>query len=198
MPDCSTIQKSLAWCQGRPQYAGIRRRLYFVDRRDIVQWPTLPRDANGRVQDATYEGVFILAADKEWQYIDIVPDRSQLTSETQGEYPAVVQMNRLVAVHPGIEEEATELAALMNQAECVFVVEDMNGDMRVVGHQHYPVKVTVAQDVGQWAGSAPSTTITVEAADDVPAPVYNGLFVLDGREYEMAPSDTTPPSFTQL
>lgn len=198
MPDCSSIQKSLAWCQGRPQYAGIRRRLYFIDKKNIVQWPKLPRDSNGRPQGATYDGIFILATDKEWLYIDILPEKSQLTSEPQGEYPAQTQLNKLVAVHPGIEEEATEFAALMNQADSVFLVEDMQGLLRVVGHEHYPVKVTVAQDAGQWGGSAPSTTITVEAADDVPAPVYGGIFIVDGHEITMTPAASTPSSFTQL
>ena len=111
MPDCSSIQKSLAWCQGRPQYAGIRRRLYYAAKANIVGWPQLPRDGQGRPAGATYDGIFVLATDKEWQYIDILPEKSQLTSETQGEYPMQSQLNKLVAVHPGIEEEATEFAA---------------------------------------------------------------------------------------
>ena len=172
--------------------------MYFIDKKNIVQWPKLPRDSNGRPQGATYDGIFILATDKEWLYIDILPEKSQLTSEPQGEYPAQTQLNKLVAVHPGIEEEATEFAALMNQADSVFLVEDMQGLLRVVGHEHYPVKVTVAQDAGQWGGSAPSTTITVEAADDVPAPVYGGIFIVDGHEITMTPAASTPSSFTQL
>ena len=198
MPDCSSIQKSLAWCQGRQQFAGMRRRLYFIDKKNIMLWPKLPRDSNGRPLGAAYNGVFVLATDTEWQYIDILLERSQLTSDPQGEYPAQMQLNKLVAVHPGVGEEATEFAALVNAADCVFIVEDMQGNLRVVGHEHYPVKVTVAQDEGQWAGSAPSTIITVEAADDVPAPVYGGIFVVEGREIVMTPAATTPSSFTQL
>ena len=119
MPDCSSIQKSLAWCQGRQQFAGMRRRLYFIDKKNIMLWPKLPRDSNGRPLGAAYNGVFVLATDTEWQYIDILPERSQLTSDPQGEYPAQMQLNKLVAVHPGVGEEATEFAALVNAADCV-------------------------------------------------------------------------------
>ena len=198
MPDCSSIQKSLAWCQGRPQYAGIRRRLYYAAKANIVGWPKLPHDANGRPTGATYEGVFILATDKEWQYIDILPEKSQLTSEPQGEYPMQSQLNKLVAVHPGVEEEATEFAAYIAGNDCVFLVEDMQGVLHVVGHEHYPMKVTVAQDSGQGPTGSTATTITVEASDDVPAPVYNGLLIAEDRELTMPPANYTPNSFTQI
>ncbi len=172
MPDCSIIQKSLAWCQGKPQYAGIRRRLFFTARANIVEWPTLPKDDSGRVTSAVYQGQFILKANTEWLFVDILPDKSQLTSEAQGEYPSQTQLNKLVAVHPGIEADATAAAAWFNNNETVFLVEDIAGNVRVVGHKDYPIKVTVSQDVGQGITGSANTTITVEASDDVPAPFY--------------------------
>lgn len=198
MPDCSSIQKSLAWCQGRPQYAGIRRRLYYAAKANIVGWPQLPRDGQGRPAGATYDGIFVLATDKEWQYIDILPEKSQLTSETQGEYPMQSQLNKLVVVHPGIEEEATEFAAYIAGNDCVFLVEDMQGLIHVVGHEHFPLKVSVSQDTGQGPTGNTSTTITVEATDEVPAPIYEGLLVIEDREMTMAPANYTPSSFTQI
>ena len=200
MPDCSSIQKSLAWCHGRPQYAGIRRRLYFTARSNIVKWPTLPKDDNGRPLSAVYDGEFKLAADKEWLYLDVLPDKSQLTSEAQGEYPAQSQLNKLVAVHPGIEIDATAAAAWLNNNETVFMIEDMSGNLRVVGHEHYPIKVTVTQDVGQGITGSASTTITVEASDDVPAPFYHydGFFVTGDGQAAMYVAEATPETFTQL
>ncbi len=200
MPDCSSIQNSLAWCQGRPQYAGIRRRLYFTARANIVSWPTLPKDDNGRVTSAVYDGEFVLAADATWMYIDILPDKSQLTSEAQGEYPAQSQLNKLVAVHPGIELDATEAAAWFNNNESVFMVEDMNGEFRILGNENYPIKVSVAQDVGQGITGNPSTTITVEASDDVPAPFYRftGLFKKIDDTAEMFIIGDAPDSFIQI
>jgi hypothetical protein len=200
MPDCSSIQKSLAWCQGRPQYTGIRRRLYFTARSNIVTWPTLEKDSNGRVLSAVYDGDFILAADKEWLYMDILPDKSQLTSEAQGEYPAQSQLNKLVAVHPGIGLDAAEAAAWFNNNETVFLVEDMSGNMRVVGHKDYPIKVTVTQDTGQGITGSAGTTITVEASDDVPAPFYHyeGLFMTGDGRAVMYAVEATPETFTQI
>jgi hypothetical protein len=179
MPDCSSIQKSLAWCQGRPQYAGIRRRLYFTARANILSWPTLGKDANGRVLSAAYDGEFVLAADKEWLYIDIIPDKSQLTSEAQGEYPSQTQLNKLVAVHPSVGAEASAAAAYLNNNDNVFIVEDMRGLRRVVGSEKWLTKTTVAQDLGQGATGTASTTINVEATDECPAPFYIGDIVTE-------------------
>jgi len=194
MPDCSNIQQSLAWCQGRPQYAGMKRRLYFTARSNILVWPELPMNADGQPQSALYAGLFVLKADAEWLYVDILPDKSQLTSEPQGEYPSQTQLNKLVAVHPGIELDATQAAAWFNNNETVFLVEDMSNNIHVVGHKHYPIKVTVSQDTGQGITGSASTTITVEATDVVPAPIYQymGLDSHEEGTFTMEASELTP------
>ena len=174
MPDCSSIQKSLAWCQGRPELPGVKRRIYYVSKYDILQWPVLQHDANGRLLSASYTGNFVLRADVKWKYIDILPDKSQLTSEPQGEYPSQTQLNKLVAVHPGVDLEASGASPYLNNNDNVFLVEDMRGAFRVVGSDKWQTKTTVNQDLGQGAAGSASTTINVEATDECPAPFYSG------------------------
>ena len=200
MPDCSSIQHSLNWCQGKPQYSGIRSRLYFTARANIVQWPQIQKDANGRLLSAVYDGDFVLAADADWLYMDILSEKSQLTSEPQGEFPGQSQLNKLVAVHPGVEADATAAAAWFNNNETVFLVEDVEGNFRVVGHKDYPIKVTVTQDLGQGPTGSTSTTVTVEAVDDVPAPFYHFIGLIykaDGRA-TLHVKEATPDIFTQI
>ena len=179
MPDCSSVQKSLAWCQGRPELPGVKRRIYYISKYDILQWPTLPHDANGRLTASAYQGDFTLRADASWKYIDINPDKSQLTSDPQGEYPSQTQLNKLVALHPGVGKEASEATAYLNNNDNVFLVENMHGDFRVVGSDKWPTKTTVAQDLGQGAAGSASTTINVEASDECPAPFYTGKIVTE-------------------
>ena len=179
MPDCSSVQKSLAWCQGRPELPGVKRRIYYISKYDILEWPTLAHDPNGRLTTAQYTGTFTLWADAKWKFIDIVPERSQLTSEAQGEYPSQTQLNKLVAVHPGVDEEASAAAAYLNNNDNVYIVEDMRGMRRVVGSELWPTKSTVAQDLGQGPTGTASTTINVEATDECPAPFYTGSIVTD-------------------
>ena len=185
MPDCSSVQKSLAWCQGKPELPGVKRRIYYISKYDVLRWPKLQHDANGRLTSAAYAGDFVLRADAKWKFIDIISDKSQLTSEAQGEYPSQTQLNKLVAVHPGVDDEASAAAAYLNNNDNVFLVEDMRGAFRVVGSDKWPTKTTVAQDLGQGATGTTSTTINVEATDECPAPFYAGT--IDTEDGEINP-----------
>ena len=192
MPTCTSIQQSLAWCQGTPELPGIKRRIYYISKDQIVTWPTLTHDSLGRLSTAIYTGSFSLKADATWKFIDVLPDKSQLTSEAQGELPSMTQLNKLVAVHPGVGEEATALAAYVNNCDCVFLVETVRGKFRVVGSEMWQTKSTVAQDLGQGPTGTTSTTLNVEATDECPAPFYNGEIVTeDGTIHEAVTEDET-------
>lgn len=175
MAECLNIQQSLGWCQGTPELPGVKRRVYYLAKSEIVEWPALSRDANGRITSAQYTGSFTLKADSKWKYIDILPDKSQLTSEPQGELPSQTQLNKLVAVHPGVGLRASAAAAYINNYDNVFIVEDMKGFFRVVGCDKWQTKSTVNQDLGQGPTGSTSTTINVEATDECPAPFYFGM-----------------------
>ena len=174
--NCSPLQKSLAWCMGKPELPGICRRIYYISKDQIAIWPAYIRDyTNRRTTKPVYRGDFVLEADAKWKYIDILPDKSQLTSEAQGEIPSQTQLNKLVAVHPGVGPEATAAACYLNNGDNVFLVEDMKGFFRVVGCARWITKTTVTQDNGQGPTGSVSTTINVEATDEVPAPFYSGI-----------------------
>ena len=176
MPNCSPLQKSLAWCMGKPELPGIRKRIYYISKDQIAEWPTYIRDYyNRRAKKAAYSGDFVLVADAKWKYIDIIPEKSQLTSEPQGELPSQTQLNKLVAVFPGVSPEASATACYLNNSDNVFLVEDMKGFFRVVGCRKWFTKTTVSQDNGQGPTGNTSTTINVEAPDEVPSPFYMGI-----------------------
>lgn len=168
---------------------GVRRRLYYISKAEILEWPTLPRDENGRATSAELTGNFSLNADSKWKYIDHLPEKSQLTSEAQGEVPSQTQLNKLTIVHPGVGAEASAAAAYINNNDNVYLVQDMSDKWRVVGCERWQTKSTVAQDLGQGPTGTASTTISVEATDETPAPFYKGKietedgdFMADGSE----------------
>ena len=181
---CTALQRSLAWCQGTPEVPGVKRRIYYIAKSEIVTWPTLPRDTYGRPTSAALTGSFVLKADTKWKFIDILPDKSQLTSDAQGELPSQTQLNKLTAVHPGVGEDATAAAAYINNTDSVFLVEDMKGNWRVVGCDKWLSKATVAQDLGQGPTGTTSTTISVEATDEVPAPFYKGTIETEAGDID--------------
>ena len=187
---CTSIQKSPGWCQGTPELPGVKRRIYYLAKSEIVVFPQLPRDTVGRATSAVLDGSYTLAADAKWKYIDILPDKSQLTSEAQGELPSQTQLNKLTAVHPGVGAEASAAAAYINNSDNVFIVEDMKGNYRVLGNDKWNTKATVAQDLGQGATGTTSTTISVEATDEVPAPFYVGNLETEDGDIDCSATGT--------
>ena len=170
---CPNLQKSIGWCQGRPEFPGIRGRVYFVSKGNIVKYPTLTRDSLKRATSATLTGNFELASGETWKYIDINVEKSQLTSEPQGEAPSQTQLNKLSMVHNGVGEDASAAAVYLNNNDNVFVVQDMAGRFRVVGNERWQGVTTVNQDNGQGTNPA-STTIEHQVVDELPAPFYVG------------------------
>lgn len=191
MPTCTNIQQSLDWCMGTPELPGIRKRIYYIAKSQIAKWPEFVRDTNGRATSATLSGSFTLVADATWKFITVLADKSQLTSEAQGEIPSQTQLNKLTAVHPSVGPEAAAAAAYLNNTDSVFIVEDMKGNFRVVGSDRWITKTTVAQDNGQGATGTCSTTISVEASDEVPSPFYVGTLETDEGTVDCATGDTT-------
>ncbi|MBR0262785.1 MAG: hypothetical protein IJQ60_02760 [Prevotella sp.] len=184
------LQRSLAWCQGQPVMPGIRRRLYYTSKQNVVQWPAYSADSGGRYAFATTTGNFTLKADTYWHFIDILAEKSTLTSDAQGEAPSQTQLNKLTAVHPGVGQEASAVACYLNNSDNVFLVQDMSGLWRIVGSRFYETKTTVAQDNGQGATGTASTTINVEATDICPSPFYQGTIVTEDGELSLAGGDT--------
>ncbi|MDE6272894.1 MAG: hypothetical protein K2M31_07800 [Muribaculaceae bacterium] len=181
---CTSIQKSISWCPGTPELPGIMPRIYYISKAFIVKYPQYERDDNGRPTSSVLKGSFVLTADATWKFIDILPDKSQLTSEAQGELPSQTQLNKLSGVHPGVGELATEAAAYINNNDNIFVVRDMKGKYRVLGNEKWMAKSTVAQDNGQGATGTTSTTINVEATDEMPAPFYVGKLETEDGEID--------------
>lgn len=182
MDNCTILQKSLDWCEGRAEYAGIRRRIYFTSKSNIVEYPTLPDDQLGRTTDAVLAGNFQLKEGAFFYYVDIVPERSQTSSDSQGEYPSQTSLDKATFVHPGVGEKASMLAAYCHNTNNIYVFEDIDGRARVIGCEAYPVKSTVAMDFGQGAAGQTATTLSVEATNKVPFPRYVGtLHTEDGE-----------------
>lgn len=186
MSKCTNVQRSLDWCMGTPELPGIKRRVFYIAKSMIAQWPTFVRDDAGRATSSTLKGSFTLVADAKWKYIIILADKSQLTSEAQGEIPSQTQLNKATLVHPGVGPEASAAALYLNNSDNVFIVEDMKGNFRVVGSERWLTKSTVAQDNGQGPTSSTSTTIMIEATDELPSPFYVGIIETEDGDIDAA------------
>ena len=174
----AALYDSLPFCKGKTILPGIRSRLYYVPKRDIVSWPTLPDTAKTDMSElATYEGDFTLASDKNWNFIDLVDNKGKIESESQGDKPARSFLNKTSVVHPETDEYATGFARQANSADFVYLTQVRNGKFRVLGCEAFSTDTKPKQDSGEGVTGDFGTTLDIEATDVCPAPYYKGKIV---------------------
>lgn len=191
---CNTkrLYESQEWCRGEVILPGIRTRLYFASKSDIVKWPTKSKEATSAKDLVTYVGDFTLAADTKWKFIDVLTKKSPVTSEAQGDVPSVTTLNKATLVHPGFEEEATAFAKQANNDDLVFLIQQRNGKWRVLGSEAFETVTKVSQSIGGDVTDEAGTTLEIEATDVCPAPFYIGKIetedgVIDAGTGEVEP-----------
>lgn len=169
--------QSLEWCEGEVNLPGLRPRVYFAPKRDIVQWPTLPNvladgDSIGKI--ATYLGDFKLVADSTWKYLDILVDKSPATAATQGNKPSKTFLNQATLVVPKTDAEAAGLSRVAINSDYVYLVQQKDGKFRVLGNEMYQTNTDVELNLGGEATEDMGTTLTIQVTDIVPNPFYEG------------------------
>lgn len=184
MPNTCTTQslyEGLDWCQGTPVLPGIRGKVYYLPKKDIVKWPTLPTVTGASTQHmanlATYDGNFELAADKVWLNLDVVDKSSNISSEAQGEQPCITSLNKATFLHPGTKEQITGFVRQANCDDLVYIVFEKDGKARVIGNEMYQTVTKASQASGSQPTDEAGTTIEVEVTDVCPAPFYPGDIV---------------------
>lgn len=167
--------QSLDWCEGQVNLPGIRTYVYFIPKRDIVKWPTLPDNyVTDMGELATYKENFELAENKVWQKLKVLVDKSPITSESQGTKPSKSTLVKGTFVHPGVEEEATAFCGLANNDDYVYIFQTKPGKYRVIGNEMYETETNPAQNLGGAATDEMGTTIETSVTDRMPAPFYTG------------------------
>jgi hypothetical protein len=178
--NCKTsLYSSLNWCKGQTVLPGIKPAVYFIPKKDIVAWPTLPdlNSAKSMAELATYSGNFTLASDKTWLTLESLSTKSAVTTETQGEYPSVTALNKISLKFPGTDEEATGFCRQAMADDLVWLVQQRNGKYRVIGSEEFESTTKPSQALGEGNTGEAGTTIEVEATDVCPAPFYVGEIV---------------------
>lgn len=171
---CTSILKSIPWCEGKPVKPGIRRRCFFVAKADVVTYPTLERDELGRPTSATYKENFTLAEGKKFLVIDHLPEKAEPKSDPQGEFPSQTFNNQLTLVCPDVGPEATAAITPFLNTEVIVIVEDMYGRFRVFGNEDWGARVAPSQALGQGATGTSATTLAITASDECSMPFYEG------------------------
>lgn len=190
---CSILQKSISHCEGAPVIPGVRRRGYYIAKKEILSFASVPVDSNGRPTSSEATGNFVLEADKKWHYIDFDPAKSKLASTAQGEYPSQTQLNDFTGIIPDCGPEACAAAAYLNNCDNVMLIPDAQGRFHIVGSEYARSTTTVEQDFGEGPTGTASTTVHHTATDIVCNPIYKGLVDADDGKFMADGSEVSEP-----
>lgn len=177
------LYKSLAFCKGKTVLPGIRGKVYFTKKSNIVKWPTIPETAVTKMAElATYKDNFTLAADKNWLCIDILSTESSVTSESQGEHPSKTFINKVSLKHSGNDAEAAGFCRMANADDLVFLIQQRGGAFRVIGNEMFDANAKPSQESGSKETDSSGTKIDIEVSDVCPAPFYAGTITTEAGE----------------
>jgi hypothetical protein len=171
----NSIYGDICFLPGKKSLPGVRGYVYGIAKRDIMTWPTIGTEAPKTLADvAKYAGDFVLATDKKWHKIGLIPNESELQVESQGSFGSKTFKVTGSAVIPGTEEEVSGYIAQANNDEMVYLFIQRNGKARMVGSEAFTPELSLSQATGKATTDANSTTISAVADDEYPAPFYPG------------------------
>lgn len=189
MNDCAStdLYESLEFCKGQTVLPGIRQVVYFIPFDQIVTFPTLPDTAAddadmGKI--ATYEGNFVLAADAKFRKLDVLTTASNIKSDSQGEKPSKTFVNSSTLKHAGTGAKATGFCRMANSDNLIYVVQQRDGQFRVLGNEKFESNTNPSQDSGMNVTDASGTTLEVTVTDVCPAPFYVGKLLTEDGEID--------------
>jgi hypothetical protein len=178
---CTPVDpQSLEWCEGKVNLPGIRSKVYYIPKRDIASFPTLPAIITTDMGDlATYAGSFTLVTGKQWMELDVLIDKSPVKSAGQGSKPSKSFLNTATFVCPRVDAQAAGFARIANNDDYVFIIQETAGSYRVIGNEMYLLEMKIDQASGSKATDEMSTTIEASVTDVCPAPYYTGEIITE-------------------
>lgn len=175
--DDAALYDDIDFCLGDKSLPGTRNHGYYVPRRDIVTFPRPTGASAEKMEDvAVITANIVLAADKQWKRIDLVPNESEPTAEGQGSFGSKTMLNKITLVLPGTGKKATGFISQLNNDDVVFLIPMADGKCRLFGSPLYQAEIAVSQAYGKAATDANTTTVEVSVTDEFAAPFYEGEF----------------------
>ena len=172
------LYEDVRYCRGKKATPGVRPYFFQIPRRDVISIPAPAGNAATTLAASiTITDNFVLAADKKWHRIDLVPDKGKFTPESQGETYSKTSKNSASLPLPGTEEEASALASQLMNDDSLFLIPQRNGKFRLFGDDEFTVDVAYSQDSGDAVTGTNTTTLNISVPCETAPPFYAGEIV---------------------
>lgn len=188
MSECNSrsIFGSIEACPGKKNLPGLRRRLYYVPKADVVSFPTLTALPTGSTSGSQptmadlgkLTGNFVLAEGKYFQHIDLKDEASNVTYETVGENGSHLFNNQANAIVAGQADEVKGFARQVVDEDIIYVYQQRDGKFAVIGNDAFVTHTAPSGDTAAEATGASTTTFAINCYDECPVPTYEGTLAL--------------------
>jgi hypothetical protein len=173
----------LTWADGEENMGGVKVTAYYALAADIETFPVLPTSPATAADEVTLDGNFVMKAGKYFHKIYCTMQTGEVVDENQGEADGQSFVHKATLFYPGTKVEALAFAKNANNSNMIFVIEEVTGQMRVVGSEAIPAKVKPSFTTGKAYADRKGMTLEVTSYGYTPAPVYTGYIDLAGENY---------------
>jgi hypothetical protein len=176
---------------GDDNTAGIGQHIYVAKAADIETLPEPIQPSStgtGSLSDlVTITDPIVMKAGKAFRKVYCTLEKGQLDHEGQGEMDGQSFMNKLKFFIPGTKAEALGFAQWAKNSSLIFLVPELDGQIRLLGHKTYPAKaVPGTGSTGAKSADLKGTEFNFQSARKGPAPIFEGVVQVSGvgSEYD--------------
>lgn len=183
---CNRVDMAdLDWADGNDNTAGIGQNIYVAKFSDIETLPDpILNDSTGSGSFAdlvTISSNIVMKAAKSFWKIYVTLEKGSLNHESQGEMDGMSFLNKLKFFHPGSKAEVLGFAQWCKNSSLIFIVPELDGAKRILGHNLYPAKMISAPGgTGEKTADLKGTTFEFQSARKGPAPIFTGRVQVSG------------------
>lgn len=173
--ESADLYEDLLKCPGAKRLPGTGRKVYLAPRRWITQLakPQLEKAASMKDYLVIKES-HTMAADKKFIVAYLATDKSNFSSEAQGENGSKTMLNKLALTFPGTEEEQSALASMLLNEDVIALIPQRNGKCRQFGDDNFECSVSPAQSSGSSVTDETNTTVELSVGCETLPPFYFG------------------------
>jgi hypothetical protein len=169
---------------GSDNTPGIQQQVFYTTLENIVSLPKPDVDDSASDTGSFAELVTITAdivVKKPFSSIYVTLEDGELKHSGQGETDSMSFKNELEFAHPGTKPEQLGFAQWCKNSNLIFLVPEVDGQVRVLGTKAYPAKLASAPgSTGKKSTDGRKTTFTFHSSRKGPAPIFKGKIMVQG------------------
>jgi hypothetical protein len=133
------VLQSVETVSGGDNDAGLKRKFYFALHKDVLTWPSLAATPTTYAEKTTYTTPFVMKSTKRFWEIDLTTNKDNgLDSESAGSVGSLSSINKLRGLSARISPAIVGWIEEHKNDELVFIVEELDGQLKVVGDEGLP------------------------------------------------------------